>query len=135
MIDPTGNDRAFGGLESQVDRIDIPAEDGALLAQCDVQTFRSTGPGGQGVNTTDSAVRLRHVPSGVVVTCRARRSQYQNKAECLRRLRLKLEALNERAAPRLPTSVPRAAKRRVLESKRRRSVVKRTRRPPDSADD
>jgi protein subunit release factor A len=110
--------------------IDIPDSDVALLAQCRVQTFRSTGPGGQGVNTTDSAVRLIHEPTGVTVTCRRERSQHQNKQVCLERLRTRLEALNEVETPRVPTKEPRAVKRRVLEAKVRRGAVKRLRRPP-----
>lgn len=115
--------------------IDIPETDEELLAQCRVQTFRSTGPGGQGVNTTDSAVRLRHLPTGVTVTCRRERSQHQNKSICLTRLRERLEALNRVEAPRVPTKEPRAVKRRVLESKVRRGAVKRLRRPPEASDD
>jgi protein subunit release factor A len=115
--------------------IDIPETDAALLAQCRVQTFRATGPGGQSVNTTDSAVRLIHTPTGVTVTCRRERSQLMNKSIALARLREKLEALNRVETPRLPTREPRSAKRRVLESKSRRGTVKRLRRPPDAGAD
>ena len=115
--------------------IDIPDTDEALLAQCRVQTFRATGPGGQGVNTTDSAVRVVHLPTGVTVTCRRERSQLLNKLECVRRLRSKLESMNEVQAPRVPTKEPRAVKRRVLDSKVRRGAVKRLRRPPAAGDE
>lgn len=114
--------------------IDIPESDEALLAQCRVSTFRATGPGGQSVNTTDSAVRLVHLPTGVTVTCRRERSQLMNKRECLARLRRSLEALNAVDAPRIPTKEPRAAKRRVVDTKVRRGRVKRLRRPPDAND-
>ncbi len=84
--------------------IDIPESDEALLAQCDVQTFRAGGPGGQHQNVTDSAVRLVHRPTGLTVTSRAQRSQYLNKTDALRRLRLKLRRLNEPPPPpRRPT--------------------------------
>jgi len=115
--------------------IDIPDTDDALLSQCRVQTFRATGPGGQGVNTTDSAVRIVHLPTGVTVTCRRERSQLLNKLECLRRLRAKLEAMNEVQAPRVPTKEPRSVKRRVVDSKVRRGAVKRLRKPPAAGDD
>ena len=114
--------------------IDIPETDDALIAQCRVQTFRATGPGGQGVNTTDSAVRIVHLRTGVTVTCRRERSQLVNKLQCIRRLRAKLEAMNEVQAPRVPTKEPRSVKRHVLESKVRRGVVKRLRKPPSYAE-
>ena len=115
--------------------VDIPGSDGALLAECDVQTFRAGGPGGQHQNKTDSAVRLVHRPTGLTVTCRAQRSQYLNKMDALRRLRLKLRRLNEPPPPpRRPTRPSRAAKERRLAEKTRRAAAKRLRRPP-SADE
>jgi protein subunit release factor A len=109
----------------------IPESDAALLAECQVDTFRAGGPGGQHQNVTDSAVRLRHLPSGLTVTCRAQRSQYLNKMDALRRLRLKLRKLNEPPPPpRRPTRPSRAAKERRLNAKKARAGVKRLRRPP-----
>src|SRR5262245_24347930 len=61
--------------------------DEQLLAQCDVDTYRASGPGGQKRNKTSSAVRLRHTPSGLLVIAEESRSQHENKARALRRLR------------------------------------------------
>ena len=105
----------------------LPESDEDLLRECEVDTFRSSGPGGQHVNKTESAVRLRHLPSGVVVTSRQERSQHQNKALCLRKLREKIARLNHRPAVRVPTRVPRSAKNRTLEEKARRARIKRLR--------
>jgi protein subunit release factor A len=112
----------------------LPESDEALLRECEVDTFRSSGPGGQHVNTTDSAVRLRHLPSGIVVTAREQRSQHQNKAACLEKLRRKVAKMNHRDAPRVPTRVPRKVKLRTLEAKSRRAQVKRLRARPSGED-
>ena len=112
----------------------VPESDEALLAQCRVETFRSGGKGGQHQNTTESGVRLVHEPTGVRAAARNERSQHRNRAIALERLRRKLEKLNARRAPRVPTAVPRAEKRRRLEAKRRRARVKALRREPPSED-
>lgn len=111
--------------------VDIPPTDDELLAQCEVQTFRAGGPGGQHQNVTDSAVRLVHLPTGLVTTSRAQRSQHLNKTDALRRLRRKLEKLNEPPPPpRRPTRPSRAAVERRLADKARRGAAKRLRQPP-----
>jgi hypothetical protein len=61
--------------------------DAQLLAQCEVDTYRASGPGGQKRNKTSSAVRLRHPPSGLIVIAEESRSQHENRARALRRLR------------------------------------------------
>src|SRR5437868_7030303 len=60
--------------------------DDQLLAQCEVDTYRASGPGGQKRNKTSSAVRLRHAPTGLTVIAEESRSQHENKAKALRRL-------------------------------------------------
>ncbi len=114
--------------------ITLPESDEDLLRECEVETFRSGGPGGQHVNKVETAVRLTHTPSGVVVTCREERSQHRNKSACLRKLRERVERLNHRPAKRVPTKRTRAAKERTLEEKSRRSRVKRLRTKPPSDD-
>jgi protein subunit release factor B len=114
--------------------IKLPESDADLLRECEVDTFRSSGPGGQHVNKTESAVRLRHLPSGIAVTSQEERSQYRNKAICLEKLRKKIEQLNHRPAKRVPTRKSRSAKNRTLEAKARRSQVKRLRAKPSGDD-
>src|SRR6185503_20844130 len=108
----------------------LPESDEDLLRECELETFRSRGPGGQHVNKTESAVRLTHVPSGIVVISRQERSQHRNKALCLQRLRKKVAQLNYRPAKRVATLLPRRARNRTLEEKARHSQIKRLRSKP-----
>lgn len=74
----------------------VQLDDAALFAQCEFDRFRASGPGGQKRNRTDSAVRLRHRPSGLQSEAVESRSQHENRARALRRLRLAI-ALGLRA--------------------------------------
>ncbi|MEQ9398375.1 MAG: peptide chain release factor-like protein [Longimicrobiales bacterium] len=116
------------------DSVPIPDDDDALLAQCRVDTFRAGGPGGQHQNTTESAVRLVHEPTGITVTARDERSQHRNRALALARLREKLEERNRPKKKRRRTRVPRREKRKRLEAKRRRGEKKKLRRTPKRTD-
>jgi len=71
----------------------LPLDDAALLAQCRFDRFRASGPGGQKRNVTDSAVRLRHEPTGLTGEANESRSQHENRARALRRLRLEMALL------------------------------------------
>ncbi|HEV3470858.1 MAG TPA: peptide chain release factor-like protein [Pyrinomonadaceae bacterium] len=112
----------------------LPESDEELLRECEVETFRSGGPGGQHVNKVETGVRLTHLPTGLVVSCREERSQHRNKMNCLRKLRAEVERLNYRPPKRVPTRRTRAAKERTLQAKTRRSRIKRLRGKPSTDD-
>lgn len=107
--------------------IPLPHTDQELLAECEIETFRSGGKGGQNVNKVETAVRLRHAPSGLIVACQRERSQHLNKNAAAAILRKKIEKLNYRAPKRLKTRQPRAAKERILRTKKIQAQKKKTR--------
>lgn len=111
-------------------KIVLPADDDDLLRECEVDTFRSSGSGGQHVNVTDSAVRLTHIPTGIVVTSQRERSQLLNKRDCLAKLRVAVVKLNYKKPKRIATRMPRAVKRRNRVKKTKVSQIKKNRRTP-----
>ena len=92
-----------------------------------IDTFRASGPGGQNLHKTESAVRLTHWPSGVVVTASDTRSQARNRELAFERLAARLKQLNVVPKKRRKTRAPVAAKKRRLEGKRRAATTKRLR--------
>ena len=103
-------------LDELDDEVVIPDDD------LRVDVFRSSGPGGQGVNTTDSAVRLTHLPTGIVVSCQNERSQLQNKATAMTLLKAKLAEL-EREKREAELNAVRGEQREVAWGSQIRSYV------------
>ncbi len=103
-------------------------DDEALLGQCDVQAHRASGPGGQHRNKAETAVRLVHRPTGIMVEGKDERSRAQNLRIALSRLREKLQRRAYRPPPRRPTRPSRAAKERRVDAKKRQARKKALRR-------
>jgi len=92
-----------------------------------VETFRASGPGGQHVNKTQSALRLTHPPSGVVVTAQDSPSQWRNRETAFERLVAQLRRLNHVPKKRIPTRPSAAGRRRRIEAKKQRGAIKKAR--------
>ena len=98
-----------------------------LEREVSIETFRASGPGGQHVNKTQSALRLVHPPSGVVVTAQDSPSQWRNRATAFERLVVQLRRLNHVPKKRVATKPSAASRQRRIETKKQRAVTKRTR--------
>ena len=105
-----------------------------LLAECEVEPYRSSGPGGQKKNKTESSVRVRHLPSGIVRVATESRSQYRNREAALQRVSDALEARRRKPKPRVPTKPTAGARAERITVKRRVSERKRLRRPASPED-
>ena len=101
-----------------------------LKKQVVIETYRSKGPGGQRKNKTETAVRLKHLPSGITVVATEHRMQSQNLRQALERLRMRLIRLNRPRKHRIPTSTPVKAHERRMGEKKLHSQVKRFRQKP-----
>ena len=98
-----------------------------LEREVEVQAFRASGPGGQHVNRTESALRVTHPPSGVVVVVHDSRSQHRNRETAFARLVERLERLNRVPKKRVPTRPTAASRKRRTEEKKLRAGTKRLR--------
>jgi protein subunit release factor B len=92
-----------------------------------IEFYRGSGPGGQHRNVTDSAVRIRHLPTGIVAQASESRSQLQNREVAMERLRMALEKRERKVKQRVATRVPRKAKEERLSEKKIVSQRKRLR--------
>lgn len=108
-----------------------PLELERLARDCEITPFKSSGPGGQKKNKTESSVRVKHLPTGLTRIATESRSQHRNRARALERVWLELRRRAHRAKPRVATRPSAAANERRIAAKRRASDKKRARRTAD----
>lgn len=105
-----------------------------LLRDCDVETYRASGPGGQHRNKTESAVRMTHRPTGLVRVATEHRSQLRNRELALERIWRALELRRRKPKPRVATAPTVSSQKRRLDVKRVAAQKKAARRKPDVED-
>ena len=96
-----------------------------------IEFYRGSGPGGQHRNVTDSAVRIRHLPTGIVAQAAESRSQARNREMAMKRLEEALERRERKIRKRIKTKVPHIEKEKRFEEKKRRSLTKQSRKIND----
>ncbi len=92
-----------------------------------IEYYRSSGPGGQRKNKKETAVRIRHIPTGITVVATESRSQARNRSLALERLKQKLLKARKKKKRRIPTKISPAVKKRILKQKKKRSQAKKLR--------
>lgn len=102
-----------------------------LKQEVEVKFYKSSGPGGQRKNKRETAVKIKHIPSGITVIAKDFRSQARNKDLAFKRLQEKLIRLNKLKKPRIPTKIPKHIKEEILRQKRIESEKKRLREKVD----
>ena len=96
----------------------------ALKKQVVIETYRSSGPGGQRKNKTETSVRLKHLPTGITVVATEHRFQSQNLKLAFERLRERLHRFSQKRRRRIPTNVPVKAVEKRIEEKKQKSFRK-----------
>lgn len=107
-----------------------PTDRTSLERACEVAFFVAGGPGGQHRNKVETGVRLLHRPSGITVVASERRSQHANREMAFERMAERLQAIQHRSRPRVPTRPGRASRERRLLAKRHTSLTKLRRAAP-----
>jgi len=121
----------FEELESMHQRFDTNID--ILKKQVILETYRSRGPGGQRKNKVETAVRIKHLPSGITVIATEHRSQSDNRRHAFERLRKRLIKLNQPRRRRIPTSLPWTAVEKRIEGKKIHSKKKGLRQKSEKA--
>jgi len=106
---------------------ETPLTVAALKDEVEITAFKSGGPGGQHKNKTESAVRLKHLPTGIIVVAAEHRSQFKNREMAWERLIEKLARRRQKRKPRIPTRPSRAAKEQRIQEKTQRALQKQVR--------